>query len=321
MQSSDRRSQSHSASRPRGNSELRPRRGGCKRYGHRTARRRSIDQGGTRKPTDRDQAATAAHCSPFAVGAVTRAVGGTVAGDARRWADEPRRLAIVVGSEDPAEIQSRFAAVDDIVLVQERRRADAQGASPSTSVVSDPQVQFRAPAGGGAERLRRFTWSLARSTGWAKTSLYRALALPFLEPELREAPPPDPIGAIVELKDPYVEICTVTPSGRTARQRCSSSRPPRAAAATTTSRSATTPDVASFPGLDGDDLRRQANIEISAANEQQETPFGSLAEANATSAQMARSIFPTTCWPASNGSNCRSTRVNGRRGGDSTAAR
>ena len=195
---------------------------------------------------------------------IARAVGGTVAGDARRWADEPRRLAIVVGSEDPAEIQSRFAAVDDIVLVQGDVGLTREGVAVEL-VVSDP---------------REFGSALLRATGPSdyvaslgplpaapdEPALYRALALPFLEPELREAPPPDPIE-LVELEDLRGDLhchtvwsdgkATVLELATAARGRgydyvaiCDHTRAVRV-----------------VPGLDGDDLRRQA-VEISAANEQ-----------------------------------------------------
>jgi DNA polymerase (family 10) len=97
-------------------------------------------------------------------------------------------------------------------------------------------------------------------------ALYRALALPFLEPELREAPPPDPIE-LVELEDLRGDLhchtvwsdgkATVLELATAARGRgydyvaiCDHTRAVRV-----------------VPGLDGDDLRRQA-VEISAANEQ-----------------------------------------------------
>src|SRR5436305_3692594 len=40
---------------------------------------------------------------------VASALGGLVAGDARRWLDTPARLAVVVASEDPAEVREQFA--------------------------------------------------------------------------------------------------------------------------------------------------------------------------------------------------------------------
>jgi DNA polymerase (family 10) len=195
---------------------------------------------------------------------IAEAVGGIVAGDPRRWADEPRRLAVVVGSEDAADVRSRFAAVDDIVLVEGDVGLTRDGV-PVELVVSPPGELGTA---------------LLRATGPSKyveslsplplaseeRAVYRLLGLPYLEPELREAPPQEPI-ALIELEDVCGDLhchtvwsdgkATVLELATAARDRgydylaiCDHTR-----------------SVRVVPGLDGDDLKRQA-LEIAAANEQ-----------------------------------------------------
>ena len=155
--------------------------------------------------------------------------------------------------------------MDDIVLVQGDVGLTREGVPVELVVVRATRVRFRAPAA----RRGRATTSLhlvRLPAAPDEPALYRALALPFLEPELREAPPPDPIE-LVELEDLRGDLhchtvwsdgkATVLELATAARGRgydyvaiCDHTRAVRV-----------------VPGLDGDDLRRQA-VEISAANEQ-----------------------------------------------------
>ena len=56
---------------------------------------------------------------------IAAALDGEIAGDARRWADVPVDLAVVVPTEEPAEVLQAFERLPQIVLVVERseRRA------------------------------------------------------------------------------------------------------------------------------------------------------------------------------------------------------
>src|SRR5262249_4052730 len=51
---------------------------------------------------------------------VAAALGGLEAGDARRWLEQARRLAVVVASDDAAAIEARFAALPEIVTTLDR---------------------------------------------------------------------------------------------------------------------------------------------------------------------------------------------------------
>src|SRR5581483_4259216 len=48
---------------------------------------------------------------------IADALGGTAAGDARRWKDTPARLAVVVATDAPDEARARFAALPEIVAM------------------------------------------------------------------------------------------------------------------------------------------------------------------------------------------------------------
>ena len=69
---------------------------------------------------------------------VAAALGGIPAGDARRWTDESKRLAVVVGSDDPEGMRERFAALPEIVALLD----------PDTGITADgiPIELVTAPA-------------------------------------------------------------------------------------------------------------------------------------------------------------------------------
>ena len=191
-------------------------------------------------------------------------LGGVVAGDPRRWHDSPERLAVVVASDTPDDVRARFAALPEIVALLDTDVGVTVDGIPVELVVAPPH---------------RFGTELVRATGSAayvaaieplpdaadEESVYRALGLTPLPPELREAPfaPPPPdlldedavrgdlhchstwsdgratireIGEAAKARgDDYVAICDHTTS------------------------------VGVVPGLDADAVRRQA-LEIEAAN-------------------------------------------------------
>ena len=195
---------------------------------------------------------------------IAEAVGGLVAGDPRRWADQPRRLAIVVSSDDPADVRSRFAAADDVVLVQGDVGLTREGVSVE-AVVSHPHQLGAAllRATGPGEYVASLEPLPAAPD---ERALYRALGLPYLEPELRDAPPPDPV-ALLDLEDVRGDLhChTVWSDGRATVLELATAARDRGydyVAICDHTRS-----VRVVPGLDRDDLRRQA-LEIAAANEQ-----------------------------------------------------
>jgi DNA polymerase (family 10) len=194
------------------------------------------------------------------------ALGGAVAGDPRRWADVSTHFAVVCA--EPAALE-RFADLPQIVTVVEWDERRAVGITfegvPVELIVAEPQ---------------RFGTELVRATGTREfveslgplpdapdeEGVFAALGLPYIPPELREAtlassPPP-----LVELEqirgDLHVHTtwsdgkASVLEMGEAARQRgyeyiaiCDHTR-----------------NVRVVPGLDADEVRRQA-VEIAEANE------------------------------------------------------
>ena len=197
-------------------------------------------------------------------------LGGEVAGDPRRWADASFDFAVVCSAEDPAPVLDAFVQLPVIVSVLERDARRAVGVTvegvPVEVVVAEPS---------------RFGTELVRATGTAEyvaalgelpdgateADVYAKLGIPFSPPELREhafrGEPPalltrdqirgdlhvhstwsDGKASVLEMalaaRDlgyEYIAICDHTPNVRV------------------------------VPGLDADDLRRQAE-EIAEVNEE-----------------------------------------------------
>jgi DNA polymerase (family 10) len=197
-------------------------------------------------------------------GEIAAALGGHVAGDARRWVDEATRLAVVVVSGDVAAARARFAALPEIVALLD----------PDTGVTADGipiRLVVAAPAALGT--------ALVRATGPAEhldalgplpvaadeEGLYASLGLAVPPPEIRDgtlqAQPPTLVEPGDLRGDLHVHTdwsdgrATVLEMGIAARVRgydylaiCDH-----------------TPNVTVVAGLDGDALRRQGE-EIAAAN-------------------------------------------------------
>lgn len=203
------------------------------------------------------------------VDGIAAALDGVPAGDTRRWRDACEQLAVVCAAADPAPVLARFAALPQIVAVIEASERGARGLTvegvPIELVVAAPE---------------RFGTELLRATGSAayvaameplpdaadEAGVYAALGLPWIPPELREAPFRGAPPALVEVPDIRGDLhCHTTWSdgrssveemGRAAQERgydyiaiCDH-----------------TPAVGAVRGLSGDDVRRQGE-EIAAANE------------------------------------------------------
>jgi DNA polymerase (family X) len=118
---------------------------------------------------------------------IAQALGGTVAGDPRRWHETPMRLAVAVRSESPEEARARFAALPEIVAML--------GVDIGMTLDGVPVELVVAPPG-------RFGTALVRATGSAgyvasieplpeaadEEAVYGAAGLEYLPPELREIP-------------------------------------------------------------------------------------------------------------------------------------
>jgi DNA polymerase (family 10) len=205
------------------------------------------------------------------VEALADALGGEVAGDPRRWADVSNRLAVVVPSSEPEEVLDRFASLPLIVSVVDR---DARRALGVTVEGVPVEVVAAEPGRFGTELVRatgspEFVASLGElPDGPDEESVFRALGLPVVPPELRErARPSGELPHIVERAEIRGDLhvhtdwsdgrATVLEMGEAARELgydylaiCDH-----------------TQNVRVVPGLDADDIRRQAE-EIAAANEE-----------------------------------------------------
>jgi DNA polymerase (family X) len=203
------------------------------------------------------------------VQSIAEALRGVAAGDPRRWVDASERLAVVCSARRAEPVVERFAELPQIVAVVEREPRRAFGVTvegvPVELVVAKPE---------------RFGTELVRATGSPEyvaaleplpdapdeEGVYRALGIPFLPPELREAPfrgEPPPLVELTEIRgDLHCHTtwsdgkASVLEMGVAARERgyeylaiCDH-----------------TVSVGAVPGLDADGVRRQGE-EIAAANE------------------------------------------------------
>jgi DNA polymerase (family 10) len=193
---------------------------------------------------------------------------GTVAGDVRRMRDAPENLAVVCAAADAAPVVAAFDGLPQIVALVEWDERRALGVTvegvPVELLVAEPE---------------RFGTELVRATGSAayvealeplpeaarEEDVFAALGIAYCPPELREAPLTGEPPALVEIEHIRGDLhchtrwsdgtASVEEMGRAARDRgyeylaiCDHTR-----------------SVSVVPGLDADDVRRQAE-EITAAN-------------------------------------------------------
>jgi DNA polymerase (family 10) len=197
------------------------------------------------------------------VGAVAAALGGTPAGDTRRWRDSCERLAVV------APDLQRFAELPQIVAVIERDERRAVG----VTVEGVPIEVVAADRASFGTALVRATGSDAYVTALEplpdapdEEGVYRALGIPWCPPELREQPFRGEPPALVELADIRGDLhCHTTWSdGRASVEEMG--RAARDLGYEYVAICDHTPAVGAVQGLTPDDVRRQGE-EIAAANE------------------------------------------------------
>jgi DNA polymerase (family 10) len=203
------------------------------------------------------------------VGGIAAALDGKVAGDVRRWRDSCEQLAVVCAASDPRQVLARFAALPQIVALIEQDGRRAMGVTvegvPIELIVAEPA---------------RFGAALIRATGSPayvaaleplpdapdEQTVYRALAVPWCPPELREEPFRGHPPALVEPEQIRGDLhCHTTWSDG----RASVEEMARAAIQRGYEYLAIcdhTPAVGAVRGLTPGDVRRQAE-EITAANE------------------------------------------------------
>jgi DNA polymerase (family 10) len=201
--------------------------------------------------------------------AIAGALGGEVAGDTRRWRDSCEQLSVVCADADPQAAIDRFAGLAAVVAIVAREERRAVGVTvegvPVELVVAEPG---------------RFGTALLRATGAPRyvaaleplpdapdeEAVYRALGIPWLPPELRDAPfrgePPDLVG-LDEIRGD-LHMHTTWSDGRASAEEMG-----RAAIERGYEYIAIcdhTPAVGAVKGLTPDEVLRQAE-EIAAANE------------------------------------------------------
>src|SRR6478735_1713778 len=201
---------------------------------------------------------------------IATALGGEVAGDPRRWADASFDFAVVCSAADPRPVLDTFEALPSIVSVLEREERRAVGVTVEGVPV---ELVAAEPARFGTELLvatgaRTYVEGLGELPAAPdEESVYAALGIPWCPPELREAPfrgePPllltrDDIRGDLHMHSTWSDgKATILEMATAARELgyeyvaiCDH-----------------TPNVRVVPGLDADDLRRQAE-EIAAVNEE-----------------------------------------------------
>ena len=202
-------------------------------------------------------------------GLIAEALGGEVAGSARRFAELSYELAVVCPSDDPEGILDRFAQLPTIVAVLERAEQRALGLTvdgvPVTLVVASPtSLGTELVRATGSSEYVASLGLLPDAT--TETELFARLGLPFCPPELRELAGATPPAGLVELDDVRGDLhCHTTWSdGRNSVHEMALAAQQRGYEYLAICDH--TPNVRVVPGLDADQLLRQAE-EIAEVNE------------------------------------------------------
>jgi DNA polymerase (family X) len=200
---------------------------------------------------------------------IADALGGEIAGPARRYAELSHDLAVVVASDDPARVLDRFADLAQIVVVLERGDRRAVGLTvdgvPVALVVASPSARGTelVRATGSAEYVAALGTLPEAAT---ENELFAGLGVPFCPPELRELPGATPPTELVELEHVRGDLhCHTTWSdGRATVHEMALAAQRRGYEYLAICDHS--PNVRVVPGLDADQLLRQAE-EIAHVNE------------------------------------------------------
>jgi DNA polymerase (family X) len=197
-------------------------------------------------------------CEPIAA-----ALEGIVAGDVRRWVDRPERLAVVVPTERPDAVRERFSALPEIVAMLSPDVGVSLDGIPVELVVTPPgEVGTALVRATGSEGYVAALGPLPKAA--TEEAVYALLGLEPVPPELREvgASPPDGLLDRAGIRGD-LHCHTTWSDGRADVREMAEAARDRGydyLAICDHTRS-----VRVVPGLDADDLRRQA-AEIEAAN-------------------------------------------------------
>jgi DNA polymerase (family X) len=200
---------------------------------------------------------------------IADALGGEIAGPARRYAELSHELAVVVASDDPARVLDRFAELAQIVVVLERAERRAVGLTVDGVPVS---LVVASPAELGTELLRatgsaEFVAALgALPDAATEDELFDGLGLLYCPPELRELAGATPPPGLVDLTRIRGDLhCHTTWSdGRASVHEMALAAQRRGYEYLAICDHS--PNVRVVPGLDADQLLRQAD-EIAHVNE------------------------------------------------------
>jgi DNA polymerase (family X) len=197
-------------------------------------------------------------------------LGAEVAGDPRRWADVSFDFAVVSSAAEPGPVLDAFESLPAIVSVLEREPRRAVGVTvegvPVELVVAEP-ARF------GTELLRATgTRAYVEALGELPAAedeaiLYEQLGIPWCPPELREEPfrgEPPPLLTRDDIRGD-LHVHTTWSDGKASVLEMATAA--RDLGYEYLAICDHTPNVRVVPGLDADDLRRQAE-EIAAVNEQ-----------------------------------------------------
>jgi DNA polymerase (family 10) len=201
---------------------------------------------------------------------IAGALGGEVAGDPRRWADLSFELSVVCAAAHPEPVLDAFEALPTILSIVERETRRAVGVTvegdPVELIVADP---------------KRFGTELLRATGVPsyvaalgelpdaaeEDEVYARLGIPYCPPELREEPfrgEPPPLLTRDQIRGD-LHVHSTWSDGKASILEMATAA--RALGYEYLAICDHTPNVRVVPGLDADDVRRQAE-EIAAVNEE-----------------------------------------------------
>jgi DNA polymerase (family 10) len=135
---------------------------------------------------------------------IATALGGHVAGAARRFSELAHELCIVMSSDRPGRALDAFAALPQIMVLLERSGREATGLTldgvPVTLVVATKEtLGTELVRATGSHEYVEALGPLPELTDEAE--VFAALGLPFCPPELRELPGATPPERLVELAD------------------------------------------------------------------------------------------------------------------------
>jgi len=201
---------------------------------------------------------------------IASALDGEVAGDPRRWADTSFDFAVVCSAADPEPVLDAFGGLATIVSVLEREPRRAVGVTVEGVPV---ELLVAEPSRLGTELLRATgTRAYVDALGElpdaaAEGDVYSRLGVPWCPPELREQPfhgePPQLLQRVDIRGDLHVH--TTWSDGKASVLEMALAA--RDLGYDYIAICDHTPNVRVVPGLDADDLRRQAE-EIAAVNEE-----------------------------------------------------